>query len=73
MTTYTTISGDTWDKIAKKVYNDDHAFEAIIDNNIEHADTLIFGAGVELNIPDSATMETSEVKTDQALWREDMN
>lgn len=73
MTKYTTISGDTWDKIAKKVYGDDHAFETIMEQNAEYIGVLIFGAGTELDIPDEAYTESEEVKTDQALWREDMN
>ncbi len=73
MIKYTTIPGDTWDKIAKKVYGDDHAFETIMEQNAEYIGVLIFGAGTELDIPDEAYTESEEVKTDQALWREDMN
>ncbi len=73
MTKYTTISGDTWDKIAKKVYGDDHVFEAIMEQNAEYIDVLIFGAGIELSIPDDTYTELKEVKTDQALWREAMS
>lgn len=73
MTTYTTISGDTWDKIAKKVYGDDHAFEKIMEQNGDYIDVLIFGAGIKLSIPDETETSSESVETDQALWREDMN
>lgn len=76
MKTYTTIAGDTWDIIAYKVYGDDKDFERIIDANLSHIDTLLFSAGVKLNIPtedESNTTDTEEVDSDAALWRESMN
>lgn len=76
MKTYTTIAGDTWDIIAYKVYGDDKDFERIMDANLSHIDTLLFSAGVKLNIPtedENNTTDTEEVDSDAALWRESMN
>lgn len=72
MQTYLTISGDTWDLIAKKVYGDDHAFEILMDANQKHIDTMIFRAGVILQIP-SLPDKAKTVDSDQARWREVMN
>lgn len=70
---YTTILGDTWDIIAKKVYSDEKAFSVIIDANPKYIDTLVFSDGVTLDIPDSPYTESTEVLSDQARWREIMN
>ncbi len=76
MSKYTTISGDTWDVIAKKVYDDDHAYSALMDANPKQIGTLIFSGGIELDVPDITVVnitETTEVATDAAAWREAMS
>ena len=50
--TYTTQSGDMWDYIAYKVLGSSRHTDALINANREHVATLIFSAGVELEIPD---------------------
>lgn len=57
--TYTTISGDTWDIVAYKVYGDEMYMDMLIKANIEHKDTYIFPAGVELTLPE-IDLEVSE-------------
>ena len=52
MAKYTTISGDTWDIISKRVYDNELFLNVLITANIEHSKTVIFPAGVELEIPD---------------------
>ena len=49
--TYTTIQGDTWDKIAKEVYvNEKHA-DYLMKNNFRELDIFIFSEGTVLNTP----------------------
>ena len=48
---YTTISGDTWDGIAKKVYGNELKADVLMAANPEHIETFIFSAGVELKTP----------------------
>lgn len=73
MSKCTTLAGDTWDIIAKRVYGDDHAFGALMDANPEHIETLIFSGGVELEVPEIETESTTDTDTtDAAAWRENM-
>lgn len=75
MSKYTTIAGDTWDVIAKKVYDDDHAFGTLMDANPKYIETLIFSGGVVLNVPDTTESTESTVNMDEsdaAAWRENM-
>lgn len=55
---YVTVQGDTWDGIALKTLGDERYMSQLIENNIEHADTVSFSAGVVLHIPD-VKLETS--------------
>lgn len=57
--TYTTISGDTWDIVAYKVYGNEMYMDMLIKANIEHKDTYIFPAGVVLTLPE-IDLEVSE-------------
>lgn len=50
--TYTTVSGDTWDIVAYKVYGNEMYMDTLIKANIEYKDTYIFPAGVVLNLPE---------------------
>ncbi len=52
---YTTIQGDTWDVIALKTTGSEMNMNKLIESNITHRDTVIFGAGVVLDIPDIPT------------------
>lgn len=52
---YTTIQGDTWDVIALKTTGSEMNMNRLIENNITHRDTVIFGAGIVLDIPDIPT------------------
>ena len=45
---YTTISGDTWDMIAKKVYGSEYHADILMEANREHIGTFSFNAGVVL-------------------------
>lgn len=59
LNTYTTISGDTWDIIAYKVWGNEMYMDKLIKANLEHKDTFIFPAGVKLTLPE-ITLEVSE-------------
>ena len=56
---YSTKQNDTFDKIAHELYGDERVASYIIDANPEYADVLIFGAGVNLNLPRLETVEAS--------------
>ena len=48
---YTTISGDTWDLIAYKVYGNEFACTNLMDKNREYLDYMVFPAGIVLTLP----------------------
>ena len=48
---YTTIDGDTWDVIAKKVYGEEQKADFLMKNNKELLDILVFQSGVVLETP----------------------
>lgn len=48
---YTTIEGDTWDLIAKKVYGDESKTDFLMENNIKLLDILVFSGGVAVETP----------------------
>lgn len=50
--TYTTIQGDMWDAIAKQKYGTENAMNVLLEANREYSDTVVFSAGVVLNLPD---------------------
>jgi len=55
MRKYQTVSGDTWDMIAVKVYPEvggEKLMSVLLEANSEYVETVIFGAGVELVIPE---------------------
>lgn len=57
MRTYTTVQGDTWDLIAYKVYGDEKLMSVLIEANPTYLETVIFSAGVTLNIPEVVPVE----------------
>ena len=65
MIKYTTIQGDTWDGIAYKLYGDEKHMKELIEVNWPVVDTLVFSAGVELNVPDLP----EESSSDLPIWR----
>ena len=59
LNTYTTISGDTWDTVAYKVWGTEMYMDTLIKAHLEHKDTFIFPAGVTLTLPE-IELEVSE-------------
>jgi len=49
--TYSTTSGDTFDIVALRALGDEAHTGLVIAANPEHAETVVFSAGVVLNIP----------------------
>lgn len=62
MKTYTTVSLDTWDVIAKKLYGTEVLMDRLIRANLEHRKTVFFSAGVVLKVPDVDTGSTELVE-----------
>lgn len=65
MTTYTTIQGDTWDIIAKRVYGSESYTSLLMRSNIRLIDIMVFSQGTVIDIPD----RPEHVETFQA-WRD---
>ena len=52
METYKTKSGDMWDSIAKEQMGSEKYMSLLVSANENYSETIIFNAGVILNIPD---------------------
>lgn len=66
--TTTSIQGDTWDTIAKRIYGDELKAQALMEarENIRLLDIQVFPAGVVVATPD-LTAETAQ--EDLPEWR----
>jgi phage tail protein X len=71
MATYTTVSGDTWDMIARQAYGDELLAHHIMQDreNITLLDYQVFPTGIEVYIPDLS--ETQTYDDDLPDWRKD--
>jgi len=58
ITTYNTISGDTWDMIAYKVYEDCSMMHLLMEANPEALNYFVFPANVTLTIPELPEEQT---------------
>lgn len=65
MQTYTTVQGDCWDMIAKKVYGNEKYTSYLMENNLPLLDTFMFKSGVVINTPELK----EEVKETLPDWR----
>lgn len=68
MATIKTISGDTWDILAKRQYGSESFMNVLIAANIAHRKTVIFPAGVVLNAPDIDT-SSDEYSVNLPPWK----
>lgn len=59
--TYRTIAGDTWDGISYKTLGDCYFMDLLIKENIRYSETVIFPAGIELNIPEVETKSSAKL------------
>lgn len=66
MLKHITVEGASFDALALRYYGDEQLASKIIQANPDYCDTLIFEAGIALNIPDK-----SEVAPPETLppWR----
>lgn len=64
---YKTMQGDTWDIIAKKVYDDETQIGMLQQNNPKYIDVWIFDAGCMISVPELDTEENEDIPD----WRED--
>ena len=69
MNVITTVSGDTWDMIAKRVYGDERKAQILMEarENVRLLDIQIFSAGVTVTVPD-IPQETADAD-DLPDWR----
>ena len=49
---YTTIQGDMWDGISKKLYGTEMAMNVLLEANQQYNNVVVFGANIVLNVPD---------------------
>lgn len=63
---YETISGDTWDLIAYKLYDNEYVVDKLMEANPIYLDIAIFPAGVQLVVPDLEAAVI--VSTDLPPW-----
>lgn len=66
--TYTTKSGDVWDRIAYDVYGDELKMDWLLENNIKLVHIVVFDAGTVINTPELPETETTQ--TAMPAWRE---
>lgn len=66
MGSYTTVQGDTWDMIAKKVYGSEKYTTNLMEANRLLIEYMIFPGGVTLAIPDLP----EETDDDLPIWRD---
>lgn len=67
MNIYTTIQGDMWDSIAKKVYGTENAMDVLMKANPEHLNVAVFGARVQILLPQFTAQEAAS--TTVPPWR----
>ena len=66
MEQYTTVQGDTWDIIAKKVYGNEKYAGNLMEHNRLLLEYMIFPGGITLDIPEL----TEETDPDLPIWRD---
>lgn len=52
MSKYTTVSGDTWDIIAYKLFGHEERAKELIEANPLHALIVVFSDGITLTVPE---------------------
>lgn len=57
--TYSTVQGDCWDGIAKRLYGTEAAMNVLLEANPNYIDTAVFSAGVVLTVPEYEAPRTS--------------
>lgn len=63
---YTTVSGDTFDIIAYKLFGNEKYAELLMEANFPLLDYIVFPSGIEMSIPE---VEDKGVEVDLPEWR----
>ncbi|WP_437831543.1 phage tail protein [Niallia taxi] len=69
MSTYVTVSGDTWDKIAYEQLGSEYLFPLLLTANPKYRLTITFTSGIEITIPEFELEETYEYQ--RPAWLEE--
>jgi phage tail protein X len=67
---YTTQSGDTWDLIAKRVYESELYADKLMAANPEYISIFAFDSGVELTTPELSEEEQAGDTSDLPPWKQ---
>lgn len=67
MSSYTTITGDTWDMVSLRVYGSEQYIKTLIEANATHIKTAVFTGGIVLNVPDLTTAQ--KVSSNTPPWK----
>lgn len=68
MTTVTTKQGDMWDTLAKELYGNEMFMDVLIRANFAYRKTVLFPAGIVLNVPEIDTTST-EYEANLPPWK----
>ncbi len=68
MKTTTTIQGDTWDILSKRLYGNELFMDVLINANIDYRRIVIFPAGIVLQVPDVDVTEFA-LDSDLPPWK----
>lgn len=55
--TYSTIQGETWDIVSKKVYGTEFRADVLLKANPDVADIIVFSSGILLLVPEIDDVE----------------
>ncbi len=70
---YTTVSGDTWDLVAWKMYGKEVWADKIMQANMDKLDYMVFPDNLQLIIPDIESFSGTTVSSDAPEWRAALN
>lgn len=71
--TYTTVSGQTWDQIAFKVYGSEKYCENLMEENPDLMEYMIFPAGITINLPEDESFLETEISANYPDWRKQLD
>ncbi|MFW6680675.1 tail protein X [Lacrimispora sp. AGF001] len=71
--TYTTISGQTWDQIAYEVYGNEYYCDKLMDANRDKLQYFVFPDGIILKLPSNESLAQVSVSSDFPTWRAMLN
>lgn len=63
MKQYIACSGDTWDSISYKVFDNEFLYTNLMDANRQFSDMVTFDGGEVITIPDEITVENMVIPT----------